>query len=271
MTRKLKVNYQRLSFFYILLYFISVIALFMLVIPLIWIIFSEKPSTLLETLKMEKVQRAIATTFVSATITTLVSLLFGISLGYVLARKNFRGKKVISTLIDLPLALPHSVAGIALLSVFGRYGLIGQLFPTDYGSIFTRTLLGIVIAQLFVSSPLLIQGAKETFNLIDPDFETFSHILGASTFTTFSKVTFPQARSSLFASMILCWARAASEFGAVVFMAYYPLSAPVIVFDMFNSQGLASARPVAVIIIIISTVIFILIKWSSSLLLKEDK
>ncbi|MHA1304464.1 MAG: ABC transporter permease subunit [Candidatus Heimdallarchaeaceae archaeon] len=253
------------------MYLISVVAMFLLILPILWIIFSEKPGTLIDTIKMEKVQLAIVTTFVSATITALVSLIFGIGLGYILSRKNFVGKKIISTFIDLPLALPHSVAGIALLSIFGRYGLVGQLFPTEYGSIFTRSLLGIIIAQLFVSAPLVIQSAKETFDLIDSELETLSHILGADSFTTFTKVTFPQTRSSIFASGILCWARAASEFGAVVFMAYFPLTAPVIVFDLFSSQGLSAARSVAVLIIIISTITFLLVKWSSSVLLREEK
>jgi len=271
MRVKIKNFTKKISLFYIILYLLCMLALFLLVIPILWIVFSEKPQTIIEILKIEKVQLAILTTFFTATITSIISIFFGVSLGYIFSRKQFIGKNILITLVDLPLALPHSVAGIALLSVFGRYGLIGQIFPSEYGTIFTRSILGIIIAQLFVSAPILIQGARETFNLIDPDFEIFSHILGASSFTTFRKVVFPQARKSILASSILCWARAASEFGAVVFMAYYPLTAPVIVFDLYNSQGISAAKPVAVFIIIISTILFALARVGARIMKKEDR
>ena len=252
------------SLFIAVFYAISVIAMFFLIIPILWLVFTEKTGNILEILKNRTVILAIAYTFLSATITTVVSLVFSIGLGYVLARKHFRGKGLVIAVIDLPLALPHSVAGIALLMVFGRTGLIGQIFPTSSGSIFTRSLLGIVIAQMFVSAPILIQGARETFELIDPELEDFSHVLGANNFQTFKEIVFPLSRSSLFASSILCWARASSEFGAVMFMAYYPLTAPVLVYDFFFSQGLDAARPVAIVLLILSTLIFALVKWGSA-------
>ncbi|MHA1397397.1 MAG: ABC transporter permease subunit [Candidatus Heimdallarchaeaceae archaeon] len=262
--KKKRKEISKPPFFYPLLYVLSFFLLFFLLFPILWLIFSTNPSSVFESLKNPIVINAILTTLVSATITTLLSLVLGVALGYVLARKKSRTSRIISIIVDLPMALPHSVAGIALLALFGRAGLIGQLFPTEYGSIFTRTLLGVVIAQMFVSTPIIIQGAKETFELIDPRLETYSEILGASPFKTFTSVSLPLSSSSIFASSLLCWARASSEFGAVVFMAYYPLSAPVIIFDFFNSQGAQAALPVAVIIVIFSTVVFTIVKIFSS-------
>jgi len=168
--KKKRKEISKPPFFYPLLYVLSFFLLFFLLFPILWLIFSTNPSSVFESLKNPIVINAILTTLVSATITTLLSLVLGVALGYVLARKKSRTSRIISIIVDLPMALPHSVAGIALLALFGRAGLIGQLFPTEYGSIFTRTLLGVVIAQMFVSTPIIIQGAKETFELIDPRF-----------------------------------------------------------------------------------------------------
>lgn len=261
---KLKERFQNISFLISIFYAISVIGMFFIVIPVLWLIVSGKPKMVVEIIKDETVILAIAYTFLSATLTTLISLIIAIGLGYILARKQFRGKGLITAVIDLPMSLPHSVAGIALLMVFGRTGIIGQFFQTKEGTIFTRSLLGIVIAQMFVSAPILIQGAREAFEMIDPELEEFSHVLGANNYRTFKEILWPLSKSSLFASAILTWARASSEFGAVMFMAYYPLTAPILVYDFFFSQGLEAARNASIILLILSTIVFALVKWASS-------
>ncbi len=238
----------------------SLIFLFV-VVPLGKMIFSSAaaPDTLWDTITDPTVARSIALTLFAALIATAIGFLLGVPLAYLLARSSFPGKRFIEGLIDVPIVIPHSAAGIALLFVFGRRYLVGRFFA-NFGITFVDSLAGIVIAMMFVSIPFLVDSAKESFLKVDVRMEKVARTLGASPWQSFFKVTLPLAWRGILSGSIMMWARGISEFGAVVILAYHPMIAPVLVYERFETYGLTYALPIAVILIIVSIVVFILLR-----------
>jgi len=231
------------------------------VIPLGKMIFASAAEAriLWQTILDPKVTGAIGLTLFSALIATLVGFLLGIPLAYLLARHDFPGKRLVEGLIDVPIVVPHTAAGIALLFVFGRKFLLGQAFET-VGITFVDSIAGIVIAMLFVSIPFLIDSAKEGFKKVDVRLEKVARTLGASPWQAFFRISFPLAWRSILAGNIMMWARGVSEFGAVIILAYHPMIAPVLVYERFETYGLDYARPIAVLLILVSVLVFIVFR-----------
>ncbi len=223
-------------------------------------------NALITTAKDITVLKSIWLSVYAALLSTLIALIFGVPLAYVLARRDFWGKQMIESIIDLPVVVPHTVAGIALLTVFGSHGLFGS--PLHSYLRFVDALPGIVIAMLFVSLPFLINSAREGFESVDPRLENVARSLGASRFKVIYKITLPLASRHILVGAIMSWARAISEFGAVVIIAYYPMVAPVLIYERFLSEGLSSARPVAVLLMLISLLLFVLLRIASARLRK---
>lgn len=243
----------------------ALILLFIL-IPLIKTAVSSSPGTLWSTLLEEEVTYSILLTIFAALIATVAGLFLGVPLAYLLARHQFRGKRFIEGLIDVPIVIPHSAAGIALLFVFGGNFLLGRFFHLLHID-FVGAVAGVVIAMMFVSIPFLIDSAKEGFKAVDPRLEKVARTLGASPWQSFFRISLPLARRSIFAGSVMMWGRGVSEFGAILILAYYvpflghhPTVAPILVADRFESFGLDYARPVAVLLIIICLVIFIALR-----------
>ena len=196
---------------------------------------------------------ALALTASTATAATLLAIAGGTPLAYLLARRRFRGRAVVSALLDLPLLIPHPVAGIALLLVLGRESPLGRAL-LDAGIRLTGSRLGIVCAMLFVSAPLFVSGARETFARVDLRYEAVARTLGDSAWRAFRRVTLPLAGRGLLASSVVMWARAVSEFGAIVVLTYNPKVASVLSYDRFTSFGLDEALPVAAVLVILALV-----------------
>jgi len=226
---------------------------------------AEDFSGLIDAAKDPVVLKAIWISISAAICATLIAFFFGVPLGYFLARKEFFGKSVVESIVDVPLVVPHIVAGIALYGVFMRSGVIGAPFKT-LGIVFTDAFPGIVIAMLFVSLPFLVDAAREGFKEVDPRLENVARSLGASQWRTFMQITFPLAASSIFSGAILCWARGISEFAAVMIIASYPRSASILIGDRFTSYGLsglpgiAGARPISVLLISICLIVFVVLR-----------
>ena len=147
-------------------------------------------------------------------------------LAYILARGSFRGRGVIQSVVDLPLVVPHTVAGIALLFLLGRTGWVGG--PAAHlGVSFYGSQWGIVAAMLFVSAPFAVNSARVAFEAIDPRLERAARSLGASPWHAFRRITLPLGLRGVLTGAVLVYARSISEFGAVVIIAYYPATAPV--------------------------------------------
>ena len=232
-----------------------------IIIPLAKMIFASasEAEILWKTILDPKVTSAIGLTLFAALIATLVGFLLGVPLAYLLARHDFPGKRFIEGLIDVPIVVPHTAAGIALLFVFGRQFFLGKAFST-VGITFVDSMAGIVIAMLFVSIPFLIDSAKEGFKKVDVRLEKVARTLGASPWQAFFRVSFPLAWRSILAGNIMMWARGISEFGAVIILAYHPMIAPVLVYERFETYGLDYARPIAVLLILVSVLVFIILR-----------
>jgi molybdate transport system permease protein len=154
--------------------------------------------------------------------TTSISMLIIISVGtpaaYVLARKEFRGKRLLDSLIDIPAVLPPSAAGIALLLTFGRFGLAGKYLDA-FGVQITFTTAAVVIAEVFVAAHFYVRQATVGFSQVRRDVEEAARVDGAGHFGVFTKVTVPLAFPALLAGAVMAWARALGEFGGTVIFA----------------------------------------------------
>ena len=244
---------NRMTFTFILL---GLVIFLFIIVPLINMIAASDTGILLDTLLDPQVRGAIWLSLYAAIIATIVGLVLGVPLAYLLARTEFRGKKLLEGLIDVPIIIPHTAAGIALLFVFGRNFWAGKAFNL-IGIDFVDSTAGIVIAMLFVSIPFLIDSAKEGFKKVDVRLEKVSRTLGASPWQTFFRISLPLAWRSILSGSLMMWARGISEFGAIIILAYHPMIASTLIFERFESYGLTYSQPVAVILIITALLIFI--------------
>ena len=196
---------------------------------------------------------ALGLTAFTATSATLLGVLGGTPLAYLLARRAFRGRAVVAALIDLPLLIPHPVAGIALLLVLGRESAVGSAL-LHAGIRVAGSPVGIVCAMLFVSAPLYVSAAREAFARVDPRYEAVGRTLGDPAWRVFRRVTLPLSLRGLIAAGVVMWARAVSEFGAIVILTYNPKVVSVLSYDRFTSFGLNEALPVAAALTILALI-----------------
>lgn len=236
------------------------VALMFLVGPLLKLIVTSNPHALAAAFADRAVLGSIWLSVMAATWATVLGAIAGTPLGYLLARREFPGKSMVEALIDLPIVVPHPIAGIALLFVFGRRFFVGRVFEIC-GVRFAGAVPGIIIAMLFVSAPFLINAARDGFRAVDPRLESVARTLGRGPWSAFFGVTLPLARGALVSGAVMMWARALSEFGAVVVLAYYPMTAPVLIYDRFEGYGLSAAQPVAAAVVIIALILFAALRY----------
>jgi len=221
---------------------------------------SQTPEALARVAAMGDVRHAILLSLEAALITALFSGLLGVPLAYLLARARFPGKAVVAAAVDLPLAVPHTVAGIALLFVLGRQGIIGAPALALFGLSFWGTLAGIVAAMLFVSIPYTVNAARIGFEAVDPRLEMTARSMGLGPWSVLRHITLPLARRGIITGLTLSYARAISEFGAVIILAYRPMTAPVMIYEFFLRFGLDDAAAMSVLLLAISLLLFILLR-----------
>jgi molybdate/tungstate transport system permease protein len=250
---------RRVSLFWALCAVAGAAVLTFVLLPAASMIAGAGAGLLGEALRQDDVRRSLVLTVTAALICTVIGFVAGVPLAYLLARKDFPGKRALEGVIDLPIVFPHTAAGIALLTVYGREGVVGRLLA-PLGVTFTETTAGIVLAMLFVSLPFLIDGSREAFALVDERYEHVARTLGSSRFGAFARVTFPQAWRGVLAGAVLMWGRGISEFGAVVILAYNPKVISVLTFERFEGFGLSAAQPPAVLIVIVAFVVFLLVR-----------
>ncbi len=231
----------------------------LILLPVLAMILGTSPRSVVSALDEGAVRWSLWLTAYAALVATAIAVVFGVPLAYVLARTEFRGKRVIEGLIDVPIVFPHTAAGVALLMVYGQDGVLGRLLA-PLGITFTDSVPGIVVAMMFVSMPFLVDTAREAFALVDPRYEQVARTLGASPGVAFLRTTLPMARRGVVSGMVMIWARGISEFGAVVILAYNPKIVPVLVYERFEGFGLEAAKPVAVIIVLVALVAFVVLR-----------
>jgi molybdate/tungstate transport system permease protein len=192
-------------------------------------------------------------TVVTATTATFLGIVGGTPVAYLLARRRFRGQSILSAILDLPLVIPHPVAGIALLLVLGRGSPIGSTLY-DLGLRVAGSPTGIVCAMLFVAAPLYVSAAREAFARVSARYEAVARTLGDSGWRAFRRITLPLSVRGLTAAAVVMWARAVSEFGAIVILTYNPKVASVLSYDRFTGFGLYDALPVAAVLVLLAII-----------------
>ena len=202
----------------VLLVLLSLPLLLFLTLPLLALIVRAAPADLLANLFDPEVAQAIWLSMTTTTTTLLLTLLLGTPVAYLLARRKFRGRAALDTLIDLPIVLPPLVAGIALLLAFGRRGLLGQQLSV-LGVDIAFTQVAVIMAQLFVAAPFFVKAATAGFANVDREIEYAAALDGASSFQVFRLITMPLSGAALLAGAIMTWARALGEFGATIIFA----------------------------------------------------
>ena len=229
------------------------LVLLFIVAPLASMFVSCSVPELVETAKDNAVQSSIWLTLWTSMAATAFFAIAAIPFSYLLARKDFPLKGLVTAIIDLPIVIPHSAAGIALLGIVSKNGVLGKA-ATQIGFSFVGTPAGIMAAMAFVSIPYLINSARDGFLAVPVRLEKAALSLGASPLRVFLTVSVPLAWRSILSGSILMWARGMSEFGAVLIIAYHPMITPVLIYERFGAFGLKYARPAAVLFIVVCLV-----------------
>jgi molybdate/tungstate transport system permease protein len=244
---------------------VGLLALFVVLFPLIHLALQDSAQTLVLTLARPDVRSAVGLSLLSSTLATLFVALWGIPLAWALARLEFPGKRFVESLIDVPILVPQSVAGVALIVLLGPGSPLGQGLE-GLGLRVSSSFLGLVIAQVFVASPFLIKTALTAFEGVPHQLELASRTLGSSSAATFARISLPLASRGLLVAFALAWARAISEFGTVILFAGSPVSAPVLVHTEFLRAGVSESRPIAVVLLVICVWVFVILQFGQTLL-----
>ncbi|AXH09397.1 molybdenum ABC transporter permease [Malaciobacter halophilus] len=248
--------------FTILLIALAFIIVFFLSVPILKMFVGVGSDKLIETIKDGEVLASIWLTMKVSAWAMIFVLITGLPLAYIIARYNFPGRSFIESIIDIPVMIPHTAAGIALLTTFGDT-FLGDFFKF-FGIEFVGTEYGIMIAMMFLSAPFLINSAKDGFRKVDVKLEKVARTLGASPISVFFRITIPNAKKDIINGALMMWSRGLGEFGAVVILVYHPMTTPVLIFDRFNSYGLSFSAPVAAVIIAFSVVVFLAVRFVTS-------
>lgn len=245
--------------FTITLFVLAFIIIFFLSVPILKMFLGVGSEKLLEAIKDGEVTSSIWLTMKVSAWAMIFVLLTGLPLAYLIARYDFYGRSFVEAIIDIPIMIPHTAAGIALLTTFGDT-LLGDFFKF-FGIEFVGTEYGIMIAMMFLSAPFLINAAKDGFRKVDVKLEKVARTLGASPLSVFFRITIPNAKKDIINGALMMWSRGLGEFGAVVILVYHPMTTPVLIFDRFNSYGLSFSAPVAAVIIAYSVVVFLIVRF----------
>ena len=182
-------------------------------------------------------QNAIKLTLIMAALTAIINGVFGTLLAYIFVRVPFPGRDLLSTVVDLPFAVPTLVAGVMLVALYGPNSTIGGWLK-DHGIHIIFAPLGILLALLFVTLPLVVRSVQPVLIELDLAEEEAARVLGAGSLTTFRKVVFPALRPAITAGALLAFARSLGEFGAIVFVSgnipNKTLTAPVLITQLLN-------------------------------------
>ncbi|MHB8931308.1 MAG: ABC transporter permease [Melioribacteraceae bacterium] len=239
--------------------FLGGILLLFIIAPLAGMYLSTSLGSLKEAVGSEEVRNSIWLSLWTAMAGTIFFSFFAIPLAYLLARKKFPLKNVVNGIIDIPIIIPHSAAGIAVLGIITRDSFLGRAGEL-LGIKFVGNPAGIILAMAFVSIPFLINAARDGFAAVPERLEKIALTLGASPIRVFFTISLPLAWRSILSGFILMWARGMSEFGAVIIVAYNPQTAPVMIFERFTSYGLKYSVPVAVVFVTVCLIIFVTLR-----------
>lgn len=240
-------------------------AVALLVVPIVAVLVKAPWRTLPEKLTGSGAATALRLSLETTLITLAVCLVLGVPLGWVLARVEFRGRRLVRAFVTLPLVLPPVVGGVALLLALGIHGIIGGPLHELFGITFPFTTKGVVLAQTFVALPFLVISVEGAFRASDARYDDAAATLGASRWLTFRRVTLPLVAPGIISGGVLAWARAVGEFGATItFAGNFPgttRTMPSEVYVALNTDP-ASAIALSVVMIVVSVAILALLRES---------
>ena len=222
-------------------------------------------------LTSQVVLHALALSLTTTAVSLTLTLVFGTPLAYVLARRSFRGSSIVETIVDLPIVLPPSVAGLALLFVFGRRGLVGEALDV-FGIVIPFTTLAVILAQTFVAVPFFVRSARAGIAAVDRDIEDAARVDGASERAVFRWVIVPLASAALAAGAVMSWSRALGEFGATIMFAGNiegrTQTLPLVVYSEFGGGDLDASVAAAAILVIAAFGVLVsvrVLRWGRAL------
>ncbi|WP_354635337.1 sulfate ABC transporter permease subunit CysT [Planktothricoides raciborskii] len=207
---------------------------------------------------------AYEVTFITALAAGIINGFMGTLVAWVLVRYNFPGKKIIDAAVDLPFALPTSVAGLVLATVYSDRGWIGQLFA-PFGIKIAFTRLGVFVAMLFISLPFVVRTLQPVLQEMEQEIEEAAWSLGASQWQTFRRVILPPLIPPILTGIALGFSRAVGEYGSVVIVSsnipFRDLIAPVLVFQRLEQYDYAGATVIGAVLLIVSLVLLLVINF----------
>ncbi len=239
------------------------LALAFLVLPVIAIFTNTAPGKLLSSLGNPEATDALRLSLETTSIAVAVIVLVGTPAAYFLATRQFRGRNVVITLIELPLVLPPAVAGIGLLAALGPNGLLGGALH-DAGITLVLQTAGVIVALTFVSAPYYIRQAQAAFEAVPQSLRDASRTLGSSEAAAFLRVAVPVALPGLAAGLALAWGRALGEFGATLMFAGsfrgITQTVPLAIYDQFTSD-FPAALALSGILVAVSAALLLAVKF----------
>ncbi len=246
----------------------SLLLLFLL--PIYALFTYGTPAEILSAANNFAVREALWLTFYASGVAVLAALIFAIPLGYLLARHPFRGRSVVESVVALPVVVPHLLVGLGIFLLVIP-GTPLYRFTTEIGVPIYDTIWGVVLVMVFVSAPYTVLAADLSFRAIDPRVLEAARSLGAGPATAFLTVTFPLALRGIVAGLLLTWARAVSEIGGILILAYtvYPggiyngpvtSTISVLVYNLFQSGNLAGAAAVSSVFLLIAFALFLVVR-----------
>ncbi len=252
----------RRSMFEMALWLCGGVVLLFVIAPLAGLALHSTWPSLRDTVQDGDVRRSMRLTLLASLGGTAAFSLVAVPFSWILARREFPCKGLLMGIVDLPVVIPHSTAGIALLGVLNRESALGSL-AERLGFSFIGNPVGIAVAMAFVSLPFLIGASRDGFAAVPERLEKTAMTLGASPLRVFLTISLPLARRSVLTGFVMMFARGLSEFGAVIIVAYHPMVTPVLIYERFTAFGLSYARGVAVVFLAVSLVVFILLRLLS--------
>lgn len=250
-----------LLIFLLVLVMAFIFALF-LILPVVALVSSFRYEDLLTALESPHLSKALVLSIVTTIISSGLILLFGTPLAYMLERFSFKGKGLLILLLDLPMVIPPSVAGLGLLLVFGRRGIIGEGL-NEIGISLSFTTIAVIIAQVFISAPFFIRSARSGFVQASVELELMARSLGANWWSSFKRVTMPLAKPLIITGLITSWARSLGEFGATIMFAGNFIgkteTLPLAIFSAMN-EDMGVAIVLANILLSMSVVLLVTVR-----------
>lgn len=239
---------------------LAALAFLFLALPLIGLLLETPWLRLPEILASDTAQEALRLSLLTSVMAAAVATILGVPLAWVLARKSFRGQRLVRGIVLLPLVLPPVVGGVTLLTAFGRRGLFGQYLYDWFGIQLPFSTAGVVMAEAFVAMPFLVITVEGALRGIDSRYEQAARTLGAKPRTVLMRITLPLISASLIAGIVLAWARALGEFGATItFAGNFPGVTQTVPLAVYSSLDVSRDEAIALSVLLLAVSLTVLV------------